>query len=149
MAVYFECVTRTSLPQATLFERSISIDTHLNSMAHSGERAVAGVTSGLIGLGEQVTWQARHFGLPFRMTSKITSMDAPNSFTDEQIRGPFKKFHHEHEFFEEHGQTVMIDRIHFMAPWGALGWVAEKLVLGWYMPKLIRTRNAYLVNETL
>lgn len=60
------------------------------------ERAISGVTSGLIGLGEEVTWRARHFGIPFTMTSKITALDGLRRFVDVQQRGPFHRFHHEH-----------------------------------------------------
>ncbi|GAA1409406.1 hypothetical protein AUR04nite_22140 [Glutamicibacter uratoxydans] len=146
MAVYFECVTRTAMSVEQLFEKSLSIDAHTASMAHSGEKAIGGVTAGGITLGEQVTWRARHFGIPFTMTSKITALDAPRSFTDQQQRGPFKFFRHEHEFIAARGETIMVDRIHFEAPLGPLGWIAERLVLGWYMPKLIRTRNEFLVS---
>lgn len=147
MAVYFECVTQANLSPADLFEKSLSIDAHTGSMADSQEQAVAGVTSGTIGLGEQVTWRAKHFGIPIRMTSTISAVDAPRSFTDQQLRGPFKYFHHVHEFHElDHG-TLMVDKIQFSAPLGPLGWLAERLVLGWYLPKLIRIRNDYLVAE--
>ncbi|WP_313813334.1 SRPBCC family protein [Glutamicibacter sp.] len=147
MAVYFECVTRTKMSVEQLFDKSLSIDAHTASMAQSGERAVGGVTAGRIGWGEQVTWRATHFGIPFKMTSKITALDAPHTFTDEQQRGPFKRFHHVHEFFAVRGETIMVDKIHFQAPLGPLGWIAERLVLGWYMPKLIRLRNQYLISE--
>jgi len=64
MTVSFECTTRTCLPRAELFERARSIDAHIDSMARSREEAVAGVTIGLISPGEEVTWRARHFGVP-------------------------------------------------------------------------------------
>ncbi|WP_255248483.1 SRPBCC family protein [Glutamicibacter sp. BW80] len=129
-----------------LFDRARSIDMHRGSMANTQEEAIAGVTSGLISLGEQVTWRARHFGLPFRLTTKITEMKSAEIFVDEQLRGPFKSFHHVHEFYELDGETLMVDRIRFAAPFGPLGWLAERLVLGWYMPRLIRQRNDYLLH---
>lgn len=86
MAVYFECTTRTGTPQSELFDRARSIDAHKDSMAHSREEAVAGVTSGLISLGEEVTWRAWHFGVPLHMTSRITEMESPNYFVDEQVK---------------------------------------------------------------
>lgn len=67
-------------------------------METSGEQAIGGVTSGSIALGETVTWRARHFGIWFTMTSRITSLERPNRFVDEQVRGPFRSFHHEHVF---------------------------------------------------
>ncbi len=103
MAVYFECTTRTSTPQSELFDRARSIDAHKDSMAQSREDAVAGVTSGLISLGEEVTWRAWHFGVPLHMTSRITEMESPNYFVDEQVKGPFRRFRHVHEFSQHPG----------------------------------------------
>ncbi|MFY9677403.1 SRPBCC family protein [Glutamicibacter protophormiae] len=148
MAVYFECVSRTSQSVASLWDKSLDIDAHTDSMKDSGERAVAGVTTGTIGLGEQVTWRATHFGVPLRMTSKITVLREHTTFTDEQLHGPFKYFRHVHEFIDCGQETVMIDKISFAAPLGPLGWLAERLVLGWYMPRLIRSRNSFLLSTS-
>lgn len=147
MAVEFVCTTRTSMPRDELFDLSRSIDAHTESMADSRERAVAGTTSGLISPGEEVTWRAWHFGIPIRMTSRITAMDAPRSFVDEQVRGPFRYFRHTHEFTEGLGGTTMVDRIEFAAPFGPLGRLVEKLVLARYLQQLIETRNQYLVEH--
>ncbi|MHA7261597.1 SRPBCC family protein [Arthrobacter sp. TMN-37] len=144
MSVYFERTTRSPLPVQELYERSRSIDAHQESMARSRERAVAGVTSGGISLGEEVTWRAWHFGLPLSMTSRITEMEPPHRFVDEQVRGPFRSFRHEHEFRGEQGGSVMIDRIEFTAPLGLLGRAAERLFLAAYLENLIDVRNRYL-----
>lgn len=69
--------------QPAVFDLSLSVDAHLESMAGSRERAVAGVTTGSIGLGEEVTWRAVHFGLPFRMTTRIIELERPTRFVDE------------------------------------------------------------------
>jgi ligand-binding SRPBCC domain-containing protein len=147
MAVYFECTTRTNLPQSELFDRARSIDAHKDSMARSGEEAVAGVTSGLISLGEEVTWRARHFGVQFLMTSRITEMKPPDYFVDEQIQGPFRRFRHVHEFSQDPRGTTMIDRIEFATPFGPVGRLVEKLVLAGYLRRLIETRNRYLTAD--
>ena len=127
-----------------LFDLSRSIDAHKRSMAKSREEAIGGVTSGLISLGQEVTWRAWHFGLPIRMTSRITEMQTPHYFVDEQVRGPFLRFRHVHEFNEVPDGTVMVDRIDFAAPFGFLGRLAEKLFLARYLRKLIETRNLHL-----
>lgn len=147
MAASFECVTRTTVSRSELFDLSRSIDAHTGSMAHSRETAIAGVTSGLIGLGEEVTWRAWHFGVPLRMTSRITQLDAPTSFVDEQVKGPFRYFRHVHVFSEDAAGTTMTDSIEFAAPFGPLGRAVEKLVLTRYLKKLIETRNAFLVSD--
>lgn len=148
MTVYFECTTRTSTPKTELFDLARSVDAHKDSMAHSHEEAVAGVMSGLISLGEEVTWRARHFGVPIRMTSRITQMQAPDYFVDEQVKGPFRRFRHVHEFSQDSEGTTMVDRIEFAAPCGSIGRLVEKLVLAPYLRKLIETRAQYLTGDT-
>jgi ligand-binding SRPBCC domain-containing protein len=147
MAVYIECTTRTSTPKSELFDRARSIDAHKDSMAQSREKAVDGVTSGLISLGEEVTWRAWHFGVPLQMTSRITEMESPDYFVDEQVKGPFRRFRHVHEFIQDPAGTTMVDRIEFAAPFGPLGRLVEKLVLARYLRKLIETRNRFLIRD--
>jgi ligand-binding SRPBCC domain-containing protein len=129
------------------FDLALSIDAHVASFEGSGEQAVGGVTAGLIGLGEFVTWRARHFGITWTMTSTITEWDRPHRFVDEQRKGPFKTFRHEHLFEPvEHG-TRLLDHVEFEAPLGVLGRLAEKLVLGRYLRHLIDVRNTFLITE--
>lgn len=147
MTVRFELETLIAAPQQAVFDAALDIDAHLASMESSAEEAVGGVTSGSIGLGETVTWRAKHFGITWRMTSKITELDEPHSFVDEQVRGPFKLFRHEHILEQTASGTKMTDRIVFDAPLGPIGDLIEKVVLGSYIPKLIRHRNDFLRTE--
>lgn len=143
VTVEFECRTHVPAGVRETFDRSRSIDLHMASMSASRERAIAGVTAGLISEGEEVTWQARHFGVPIRMTSRITAMTQPHYFVDEQVRGPFRRFRHEHEFRPDGAGTLMIDRVKFDAPLGPLGTMAE-LVIGPYLRRLIKKRNSHI-----
>lgn len=142
----FRLVLRTvsGLGARELFDRSLSIDAHTASMADSAETVIAGVRQGQIGLGESVTWRARHFGLWLTMTSKITELETPWRFVDEQQRGPFKRFRHEHRFTETAEGTLMTDTLVVTAPLGPLGWLAERLFLRRYLKHLIESRNRYL-----
>ncbi|ROP48105.1 MULTISPECIES: SRPBCC family protein [unclassified Rathayibacter] len=144
MVASVEVVTRSERSVEDLFDRARSIDLHTESQAAAGERAVGGVVSGRIGLGEEVTWQARHFGVRLRLTSRITAFDAPHSFTDEQTRGPFRSFRHEHRFEPDGSGSVMTDRLTFRAPFGVLGRVAERLVLARHLRRLLEERGAFL-----
>jgi ligand-binding SRPBCC domain-containing protein len=148
MTVSFVCRTESALPPERLFDLARSIDVHVNSQQETGERAVAGVTSGLIEEGQEVTWRARHFGVPLTMTNRITHMDFPSSFTDEQVRGPFKSFRHVHEFEATATGSAMTDRVEFTAPFGFLGRLAEQLVLARYLEKLIVHRGRFLAGLT-
>jgi ligand-binding SRPBCC domain-containing protein len=149
MAVYFECITRSTLGRRELFDLARSIDVHKESMARSREKAVAGVTTGHIGMGGEVTWRAWHFGLPLRMTNRITEFNPPDYFVDEQIKGPFRCFRHEHEFTDDAAGTRMVDRIGFEAPFGLLGRLVERLILARYLQRLIETRNRHLAGDSI
>lgn len=144
MTVQFECETFVHAPIERVFDLSLAIDAHETSMSRFRERAVAGVTSGRISLGEEVTWRAIHFGLPFTMTSRITIFERPHQFMDQQVRGPFRSFHHEHVFQAVGTGTVMTDRLCFAAPLGPLGRVAEEAVLDRYVRRLIQLRSNHL-----
>lgn len=142
MSSTFTIVHRSDASAERMFALSLSIDAHLSSMQDSGERAVSGVTNGQIGLGEQVTWRAKHFGVWFTMTSRITHLERPHRFTDEQVAGPFRSFAHEHTFVREGDVTVMTDTVSLASPF--LGRFAERIVLVPYLRRLIHQRNRYL-----
>lgn len=128
----------------TCFDLSRDIDFHKASLEHSNEKAIAGTTSGLIELGQWVTWEAKHFGFTQQLTSKITQFDAPNYFVDEMVSGAFKSFKHEHIFQEENENTLMIDKFQFQSPYGIFGKLANVLFLKRYMTGLLMTRNSFL-----
>src|SRR5215469_15070808 len=92
--------TRIAAPIELCFLLSLSIDLHMDSTAPTRERAIAGVTHGLIGPGESVTWEGSHFGFRLRHTSRIVSYEPPTFFCDEMTQGMFKSFRHEHHFSE-------------------------------------------------
>ena len=110
------------------FDLARSVDLHVTSMSRYHERAVAGVTSGLIGPGEEVTWRARHLLLPFTLTSRITRFDRPRSFRDSMVRGSFTRFDHDHLFEQGGGGTQMTDVVVYELPYGLLGRAADVVV---------------------
>ena len=126
------------------FDLARSVDLHVQSTARTGERAVAGVTRGLLGPGERVTWRARHFGVWQELTSEITRFDRPRHFRDSMVRGAFARFDHDHFFFERDGVTAMRDRFAFRSPLGPLGRIADALVLTRYLRRFLVRRNAEL-----
>jgi ligand-binding SRPBCC domain-containing protein len=141
---HIELTTVIRAPVERVFDLSLDIDVHTGSMAGSLERAVGGVTSGLIGLGQEVTWAARHFGIQWRMTSVISAYDRPARFVDEMVRGPFARWWHEHRFRTEGGTTVMVDVIAYRSPFGPLGRLVDRLILARYMRRLIVKRNDFI-----
>jgi ligand-binding SRPBCC domain-containing protein len=134
-------------PIERVFDLARDIGLHERSMAATGEHAIAGRTSGRIESGETVTWRARHFRLWWTMTSRITEVDPPTAFADEQEHGPFAWFRHRHTFRRVAGGSVMVDDWEHRSPFGLLGRVVDRLVLGRYMRHLLETRNTALKAE--
>jgi ligand-binding SRPBCC domain-containing protein len=143
----FRLETFIAAPVDHVFDLSRDIGLHQRSLADTRERAIAGRTTGLIGLGETVTWRARHFGLWWTMTSRITAVERPTRFADEQLAGPFRSFRHVHTFRPIDGGTLMTDAWTHEAPFGPIGWLADRAFLARHMRGLLKTRNATLKRE--
>src|SRR5207249_4791585 len=82
-------LTSIASPIERCFDLARSIDLHMASTNWSGERAIAGVTSGLIGAWQEVTWRGRHFGFTLTHTSRITAYERPKYFQDCMVRAAF------------------------------------------------------------
>lgn len=139
-----ELNTEINAPIHVVFDLSRSIDFHAKTTQHTGERAIAGKTSGLIGLNESVTWKAKHFGVTQQLTSKITVMRRPDIFVDEMTKGVFKSLCHQHLFLEEGSKTLMIDIFEFESPLGILGKWANRMFLKKYLEGFIIERNSQI-----
>jgi len=111
--------------QEIVFDLARSIDLHKISTEQTNEEAIDGVTSGLIGHNEWVTWRAKHFGIYQTLTSKITAFDLPTYFI----------------FSENNGVTTMIDIFDYESPFGFIGKLADWFFLEKYMTALLDKRN--------
>ena len=137
-------ITKIKAPIETVFNNSRNITIHIETASKTNEKAIAGVTSGLIELNETVTWQGIHFGLKLQHQSKITQMHFPNHFTDEMLKGCFKSFKHEHTFGHENGITIMEDKLIYATPFGVFGKIFDKIVLKKYLTNFLLVRNQSL-----
>ena len=139
--IHIQLITKIDAPIERCFDLSRSIDLHIKSVDHTGEQAIAGVTTGLIGNDEEVTWRGHHFGFLITHTSRITAYKSPVYFQDVMVRGAFRSYCHDH-YFETHGlHTLMRDEVRLAAPLAILGIIAERLVLERHMRTLLQRRN--------
>lgn len=76
--------------------------------------------------GTLIDYRLRVRGLPLRWQSEITVWEPPHRFVDEQRRGPYRLWHHEHAFSQKDGGTLVADRVQYAAPGGR--WVHQFLV---------------------
>jgi ligand-binding SRPBCC domain-containing protein len=133
-------VTSIKAPVEMCFDLARSVEVHVQSTEGTEEKAVEGVTSGLLSLHEEVTWEATHFGFRQRLTSRITAFNRPHHFRDSQVRGPFHHFDHDHFFDEDLAETVMRDVFDYASPMGWLGRCVDWIVLENYMQKFLKKR---------
>ncbi|RYY85491.1 MAG: cell division protein [Chitinophagaceae bacterium] len=136
--------TRIEAPKELCFDLSRSVEVHVQSTAHTSERAVDGRTSGLCELGDTITWRARHFGVFQYLTVRITQMEPYRHFQDRMVKGAFKEFVHDHFFEQEGSTTIMRDSFDYSAPLGFVGRFAERVFLDHYMRTLLVKRNAVI-----
>lgn len=127
-------------PIELCFDLARDVEIHTQTTSKTMERAVEGVTAGLMETGDVVTWEAVHFGVKQRLTAKITHMKRPYEFTDVQVKGAFHSFTHLHRFFAKDEGTVMIDRFEYKAPLGVIGLLANRLFLKRYMVRFLTHR---------
>ena len=70
--------------------------------------------------GARIDYQFRLHGIAVKWQSEITVWEPPHRFVDEQCRGPYKSWKHEHIFAERNGNTLVIDRVLYAVRGGAV-----------------------------
>ncbi|MBL8826172.1 MAG: SRPBCC family protein [Planctomycetaceae bacterium] len=71
--------------------------------------------------GTLIDYRLRLFGVPFNWTTRIESFEPNVRFVDTQLRGPYRYWHHLHEFYEVEQGTLIVDRVHYEMPFGVIG----------------------------
>ncbi|MCA0986880.1 SRPBCC family protein [Guptibacillus algicola] len=140
--IYLE--TFIEAPVETCFDLARDVDVHMKSTRGTNEKAVGGVTSGLLEVGDFVTWEAKHLGVKQTLTAQITAMNRPDYFIDEMVSGAFHSFVHTHRFEEMDGVTLMIDQFIYKAPFGLAGKIANVAFLKRYMHRFLQQRATAL-----
>jgi len=139
-----QLITEIKAPLQTVFDVSRDIDVHQKSASKSNEKAIAGITSGLINYNETVTWRGKHFGFYLTHKSSITAMNFYDYFVDEMEEGKFKFFKHEHFFEEINGVTLMRDKMQYETPFGIFGKLFDVLFLKKHLMNFLLERNKVL-----
>ena len=66
-----------------------------------------------MGEGALIDYRLRIRGLPVRWRSRIAAWDPPRRFVDEQVRGPYRLWIHEHAFEPRAGGTLVRDHVRY------------------------------------
>lgn len=139
-----ETSTIIQAPLALVFDLSRSIDMHIVSTTGTNEKVVDGVSTGLVGLHDTITWQANHHFKTRKFKSLISAMEPYRYFRDEMVEGDFKSFSHEHFFEEKNGAVLMTDKLILKAPGGIFGIAADELFLKQYIRRFLILRNNHI-----
>lgn len=139
-------ITHYFAPIETVFDTNRNIDIHQQSASKTKEIAIAGITSGLINKNETVTWKGKHFGVYLTHQSVISEMIFPTYFVDEQLKGQFKSFKHQHFFEQKENYVEVKDLLEYETPFGIFGQLFDKLFLKKHLTNFIIHRNAILKN---
>lgn len=140
--IELETIIKSDLERC--FDLSRSIDLHKISTGNTNEKAIDGRINGLIEMNEFVTWQATHFGITQKLTSKITAFNRPYHFRDEQLKGAFKYIIHDHYFENKEGHVVMKDIFRFRSPFAVVGKIFDRIILTNYLRNLLLKRNVII-----
>ncbi|HVT11562.1 MAG TPA: SRPBCC family protein [Fimbriimonadaceae bacterium] len=139
-----EVATLILAPPEVCFDLARDIRVHEQTTQGTGERVVSAPESGMLAMGDEVTFEAKHLGVRQRLTSKIVAYDRPREFTDEMQRGAFKSLRHIHRFEAEDGGTRMIDILEFQSPGWIFGAIFDALFLAGYMRRFLVRRGEEL-----
>ncbi len=85
-------------------------------------------------------------GVPVTWVTEITHADAPHRFVDEQRFGPYRFWHHQHEFRGIPGGTEMRDLIHYALPraTGPFGWLVNRCIVARQLATIFSHRHRVL-----
>lgn len=105
------------------------------------EKLTSGAASTLISKGETVSIIAKHAGRSRMIMLKVTSLQRPAMFVEEQVKGDLQSFRHEHHFKPVDNGTILIDIVEFGLPKDIIGKVFGKMYFRRYIEELIKKRT--------
>ena len=74
----------------------------------------------VMAVGTRIHYKIKIHGVPVRWESEITGWNPPHFFSDDQLHGPYRRWHHEHTFQEKDGGTLVLDKVEYAVPGGSL-----------------------------
>jgi ligand-binding SRPBCC domain-containing protein len=92
-------------------------------------------------VGAEIDYIIKWQGLPMKWKTLITEYDPPNRFVDEQARGPYALWHHEHTFEETAAGVEIRDQVDYRLPLGVLGRIAHAVMVKRQLTEIFRFRQ--------
>lgn len=92
-------------------------------------------------VGTLIDYRIALYGLPMKWRTRIEAFEPDVRFIDNQLKGPYRRWHHTHEFFDERGGTRLTDRVLYDVGFGPLGTVARALVVRRMLERIFDFRH--------
>jgi ligand-binding SRPBCC domain-containing protein len=92
--------------------------------------------------GAEIDYIIRWMGVPLKWKTNITEYQPPLRFVDEQARGPYSLWHHEHTFEETPEGVVIRDQVDYRLPLGVLGRMAHAALVKRQLLEIFRFRQS-------
>ena len=97
--------------------------------------------------GQVITYTVKPlFGIPVSWMTEITHIDKLRLFVDEQRKGPYQLWHHQHHFKAIEGGVEMTDMVHYRLPFGVLGNLAHAITVKNKLEEIFKYRY-FKINE--
>jgi ligand-binding SRPBCC domain-containing protein len=126
-------------------DRCFLLSTNIELVGQTyGMKPIEGKLSGMIVAEDRLVWAGWKFGFPQMHESYVTQYEPPSFFQDTMGRGRFKRYQHDHSFYEMNDRTVLNEKIRFTMPLGFVGHIVGKFVLVPYLSKRLRRRLSLL-----
>ena len=123
------------------FDLARDIGFYYQSLQKPTEIPISGKTSGLVEMGDYITWETNHLHLMQHLTLKISEFIKPSLFVDNLVEGEFKSYRHEHRFQKIENGTLMTDVFYFESSYSILGKFVDYVFLKKHFRKLLENRN--------
>jgi ligand-binding SRPBCC domain-containing protein len=95
--------------------------------------------------GAEINYSIRWAGIPLSWKTIVTEYEPPFFFVDEQARGPYRYWRHRHTFRPSEGGTVVGDRVEYALPFGWLGRIVHRLMVGRQLRRIFAYRREALL----
>ena len=93
--------------------------------------------------GVEIDYRLRLHGVPMKWRSRITAWEPPHRFVDEQVKGPYRRWVHEHRFIPQEGGTLVSDLVNYDM---LGGWLADRLLVRHDLRRIFEYRQARLAD---
>jgi hypothetical protein len=94
--------------------------------------------------GALIDYRLHLFGIPFRWRTRIEEFTPETRFVDVQLKGPYALWHHEHDFEDAPGGTLVHDRVRYRVGFGPFGRVARALMVDRQLARIFDFRRSTL-----